>query len=143
FIVHNRLASGGFVIDGRTVTLADIRCPVLVFVGERDDIARPPSVRAISSAAPNAEVCEIPLRAGHFGLVVGSTSLNQTWPSVVEWLRWRAELGPRPRLIVDPQAQEARAHFEDEDDEVGAFDLDVDLDLFVDTAASAMSSVWK
>lgn len=143
FIVHNRLASGGFVIDGRTVTLADIRCPVLVFVGERDDIARPPSVRAITSAAPNAQVSEIPLRAGHFGLVVGSTSLNQTWPSVVEWLRWRAELGPRPHLIVDPNAQHPETRRDDEDDEIGGFELDVDIDLFVDTAASALTSVWN
>jgi len=37
----------GFVIEGRTLTLADITCPVLAFVGETDDIARPPGVRAI------------------------------------------------------------------------------------------------
>jgi len=41
-LVHNRLFSGGFVIEGRTLTLSDISCPVLTFVGETDDIARPP-----------------------------------------------------------------------------------------------------
>ncbi|MCA9628034.1 MAG: alpha/beta fold hydrolase [Myxococcales bacterium] len=143
FVVHNRLASGGFVIDGRSVTLADIRCPVLAFVGERDDIARPPSVRAIANAAPNAEVYEIPLPAGHFGLVVGSTSLRQTWPSVVQWLRWREGLGELPDLITDPNAEPEVPEFLDDDDEVGGFNLDVDIDLFVDTAASAVSSAWK
>ena len=29
FVVHNRMLSGGFVIDGKTVTLADITCPIL------------------------------------------------------------------------------------------------------------------
>ncbi|HEY6179206.1 MAG TPA: alpha/beta fold hydrolase, partial [Kofleriaceae bacterium] len=33
-IVGNRMASGGFVIDGHTVTLADITCPILYVVGE-------------------------------------------------------------------------------------------------------------
>ncbi len=141
FIVHNRLASGGFVIDGRTVTLADIRCPVLVFVGERDDIARPPSVRAIRAAAPSADVHEIALRAGHFGLVVGSTSLGQTWPSVVEWLNWREAQGPRPALLRDAASDAPAAY--DEDDEVSAFDLDVDIDLFVDTVSSSLLSIWK
>lgn len=41
FIVANRMASGGFIIDGRTVSLADLSCPLLFFVGLTDDIARP------------------------------------------------------------------------------------------------------
>lgn len=139
FVVHNRMASGGFVIEGRTVTLADIDVPVLCFVGERDDIARPPSVRAIVKAAPNAEVSEIPLRAGHFGLVVGSKSLSETWPSVTEWMRWQEGVGPKPRLITEQVEDPEQL----EDDEVSAFDLDVDLDLFVDTVTGAVGSVFK
>ena len=44
------------VIDGRTVTLADITCPILYFVGETDEIARAGSVRAIRDAAPASDV---------------------------------------------------------------------------------------
>ena len=40
-IVGNRMASGGFVIDGHTVTLADLTCPILYFVGSRDEMGRP------------------------------------------------------------------------------------------------------
>ncbi|RYE82664.1 MAG: alpha/beta fold hydrolase, partial [Myxococcales bacterium] len=58
-IVNNRMASGGFVIAGRTVALADIRCPVLYFVGRRDEIAFPAAVRAIRKAAPEAEMHEV------------------------------------------------------------------------------------
>ena len=65
------MLEGGFVIDDRTVTLADIACPILSVVGTVDEIARPPGVRAIRQAAPRAEVYELPLHAGHFGLVVG------------------------------------------------------------------------
>src|SRR5215475_14100656 len=92
-IVGNRMASGGFVIDGHTVTLADLASPILYFVGSRDEMGRPPAVRGIRKAAPKVDTMyEVPLKAGHFGLVVGSTALGVTWPSIVEWLRWREGL---------------------------------------------------
>ncbi len=99
FIVHNRMMSGGFVIDGRTVTLADLRSPVLYFVGTRDEIARPRAVRAIRKAAPGVPVFEVALPAGHFGLVVGGTANRSTWPTVLEWIHWREGQGPRPDLL--------------------------------------------
>ena len=39
FIVSNRMLSGGFVIDGRPVTLADIGGPILCFGGTKDAAA--------------------------------------------------------------------------------------------------------
>lgn len=89
FVAHNRMLQGGFVIDDRLVTLADIACPILIVVGEVDEIAPPPAVRAISRAAPRSEIYELTLRAGHFGLVVGSNATATTWPSVAGWARWR------------------------------------------------------
>lgn len=86
-LVANRLASGGFVVDGRLISLADLALPILVFVGERDDFAHPPAVRAIRRAAPRAEIHEVTLDAGHFGLVVGGRASAVTWPTVVEWIR--------------------------------------------------------
>jgi putative long chain acyl-CoA synthase len=86
FVVHNRMVSGGFVIDGRTISLADLTCPVLAFVGTHDEIAIPNSVSAIELAAPNADVHLEPLPAGHFGLVIGSRATKTTWPRVVTWI---------------------------------------------------------
>ena len=71
FIAHNRMLQGGFVIEDRTVTLADIDRPVLTVVGTVDEIAPAPGVRAIVRAAPRSEIYELSLHAGHFGLVVG------------------------------------------------------------------------
>ena len=53
---------------------------ILVFVGDSDTIAPPPSVRAIAAAAPRASTYQVRIPAGHFGLVVGSrqTSSNET-----------------------------------------------------------------
>ena len=99
FVTHNRMMTGGFAIKGQLVTLSDITCPVLAFVGEVDDIGQPVSVRAIKKAAPNAEVYEVMIRAGHFGLVVGSKAANITWPTVADWVLWVSGLEPRPANV--------------------------------------------
>jgi putative long chain acyl-CoA synthase len=108
FIAHNRMLEGGFVIEDRLVTLADIECPILYFVGEVDEIAPAPGVRAIHHAAPRAEVYEVSLRAGHFGLVVGSAATRTTWPVVAQWARWRAGEGelPESAVLVEHEAEE-------------------------------------
>ena len=100
FIAHNRMMTGGFAISGQLVTLTDITCPVLAFVGQVDDIGQPPSVRGIRRAAPNAEVYEYTIRAGHFGLVVGSKAAQQTWPTVADWVLWISGEGAKPNDIV-------------------------------------------
>ncbi|MEB2310437.1 MAG: alpha/beta fold hydrolase [Sorangiineae bacterium] len=142
FIVHNRMLSGGFVIDGRTVTLADIRCPVLCFVGSRDEIARPDAVRAIGRAAPSAELSELTVPAGHFGLVVGSTASRETWPAVIEWLRWRDAGGAKPPRFASEERgddePEALAEIEDL-----AFEEPLDIELFYDAARGTIESAWK
>jgi len=100
FIAHNRMLEGGFVIEDRLLTLADIGTPILSVVGTVDEIAPAAGVRAIRLAAPQAEVYELALRAGHFGLVVGSASNTITWPAVAGWARWRAGDGQLPDEVV-------------------------------------------
>jgi putative long chain acyl-CoA synthase len=110
FVTHNRMLSGGFVIGDRLVTLADVTLPVLTVVGEVDQIAPPRAVRAVRRAAPRADVYELTLRAGHFGLVVGSTASRTTWPVVADWAHWRDEgtdLPGQVRLIDDDEPDPA------------------------------------
>ena len=99
FIAHNRMMTGGFAINGQLVTLSDITCPVLAFVGEVDDIGQPASVRGIKRAAPSADVYEVMIRAGHFGLVVGSKAATHTWPTVADWVLWLSGRQDRPTSI--------------------------------------------
>lgn len=136
FIVANRMASGGFVIDGRTVSLADISCPILYFVGLRDDIARPASVRAIKSAAFNADTHEVGVRAGHLGLVVGSRALGEVWPTVTAWMRWVDEGGELPERLRP--VEEARI---DDVDDVAFDDIDLDVEDLYGFAAGAGKDV--
>ena len=99
FVAHNRMLEGGFVIEDRSLSLADIAVPVLSVVGTVDDIAPAGGVRAIRQAAPRAEVYELPLHAGHFGLVVGSLSTAVTWPTVAAWAHWRSGEGDLPENV--------------------------------------------
>lgn len=137
FVVHNRLVGGGFVIDGQTITLADIDVPILCFVGTRDEIARGPAIAAIREAAPKAEVYEIKLPAGHFGLVVGSMAIQKTWPTVVDWIHWRERMGPRPALIPAPKP---KVELDPEDAELGT---DIDFELFYEAALDTVRGAWK
>ncbi len=111
FVVHNRMLTGGFVIGDRMVTLADLTCPVLVFTGEVDEFAPPPTVRAVVHAAPRAEVYERALSTGHFGLVVGSKAAATTWPAVADWLEHVDGDGPLPDGVApcDPDAAAAES----------------------------------
>jgi len=99
FIAHNRMMTGGFSIHGDLVTLSDIDCPVLAVIGEVDDIGQPASVRGIKRAAPQADVYEFLIRAGHFGLVVGSKAASRTWPTVAAWVRWLDGGGDMPEGV--------------------------------------------
>ncbi len=115
FIAHNRLLEGGFVVDDRLLTLADLRTPILSVVGTVDEIAPAAGVRAIREAAPRADVYELALHAGHFGLVVGSTANEVTWPAVAGWIHWHDGDGELPDGVTEvpddagpPSAQPVR-----------------------------------
>ena len=109
FIAYNRMLEGGFVIEDRLVTLADIEGPILAAVGAVDQLAPAAGVRAIIQAAPRAEVYELDLRGGHFGLVVGSAASELTWPTVATWARWRDGEGEMPEAIFPMDEAEGSA----------------------------------
>ncbi len=135
FVVHNRMLSGGFVLDGRTVSLADITRPVLAFLGTHDELARPAAVRAIAKAAPAAAVSFVPVKAGHFGLVVGSTAVKLTWPTVAGWMRHHDEGAPLPEALRAPPARR------DDEPEEAAFDPDLG-DLALDALTDVARTLW-
>ncbi|MCX4094399.1 AMP-binding protein [Nocardia sp. alder85J] len=108
FVTHNRMMLGGFVIRDQPVSLAELKCPILAFVGEVDDIGQPAAVRGIVRAAPNADVYESDLVAGHFGLVAGGTATEVTWPRVRDWVCWQ-EGGDGPPPGIEPMPEHVEA----------------------------------
>ncbi len=139
FIVNNRMADGGFVINGKTVTLASINVPILCVIGGRDEIARPASVRAIHRASPDADIRELTVPAGHFGIVVGSRSLAITWPTVREWINWVNERGDLPVHLADSDP----VYLAEVDPDEALEDLDVGAELFYDLATDMVEGVWN
>jgi len=137
-VAHNRMLSGGFLIEDRLVTLADITLPVLTVVGQADVIAPPPSVRAVGAAAPRADVHELTLGAGHFGLVVGSAASRTTWPAVAGWARWCDEGAPLPDSIRKVEVPESPPAAADEGTRLG---LGVGLELAAGAGLGAARSV--
>jgi putative long chain acyl-CoA synthase len=107
-IADNRLLSGGLVIAGRPVTLANVSCPILTFIGDSDSIAPGGAVRAIRDAAPRARTYEVRMKSGHFGLVVGSRSSAITWPTVAEWVLWCDGEGRKPAAVSRIAAKSRR-----------------------------------
>jgi putative long chain acyl-CoA synthase len=100
-LLSNRLLQGGFLVDGRVCSLSDLNLALLYFVAERDDVAKPRAVRAIQRAAPQLkELYEVAVSTGHVGLVIGRRAFEITWPSVVAWLRWREDGGPKPAMLL-------------------------------------------
>lgn len=137
-VVHNRMLAGGIVIDGRTIALADITCPILYFIGQRDEMARPAAVRAIEQAAPHADCYPVEIKGGHFGIVVGSTSLKITWPTVVDWLNWHEGTGPRPaHLPVESSAVSDDRSAEPRDR------VPFDVELMYDVVTDAGRTLWN
>lgn len=143
FIVHNRMLSGGFVLAGRTVTLADIHCPILAFMGSHDEMARPASIRAITKAAPSAEVSFSTIEAGHFGIVVGSRATRETWPTVAGWMHHIEGHGPKPEALKGANEPEAPAAPVGADEPEGAnFNVDVELGFLADAVGDAAKEVF-
>ncbi len=103
-VVQNRLTRGGFVIAGRTASLADIKAPICCFWGMTDDLAQSASVLAIEKAT-SAEVHTVAIPAGHFGLVVGRAAMSHSWPTVVSWTASEDGLGPFEPPQFEPPSE--------------------------------------
>ena len=97
FIALNRMLEGGFVIEDRLVTLADIDWPILSVVGTVDEIApaawraRHPPGRAASprsTSSPSGPVTSAWSSARR--------RTTMTWPTVAAWARWRDGEGELP-----------------------------------------------
>ena len=92
FVTHNRMLRGGFTIEDRLVTLADIDSPILCFVGEVDEIAPPSSVRADPPRPRRGRTStRYRCRPGTSGSWSGARrreTRGRSWPA---WARWLSD----------------------------------------------------
>jgi polyhydroxyalkanoate synthase subunit PhaC len=78
-------------LGGTPVHLADIRCPFLSVLAERDHIAPEPSVAPVIRLVGSEDVEEVRLPAGHVGLMASRTASKATIPRIVDWIYRHSE----------------------------------------------------
>jgi polyhydroxyalkanoate synthase subunit PhaC len=83
----NGLVDGTFDLEGRTISVAAITAPVLVFGGASDGIAPIPSVRAaVPLLTGSREVRFEIVPGGHLGMLTGRGARGSTWQVLDEWI---------------------------------------------------------
>jgi polyhydroxyalkanoate synthase subunit PhaC len=101
FVRGNSLARGQMELGGRTIDLAAITVPVLVFAGNTDGIAPLPAVRAVLpllTGSPRVDFEVVP--GGHLGMLTGRAARGTTWQVIDEWVdEWSAGVAPAPTPV--------------------------------------------
>lgn len=87
---RNQLARGEFVIAGREVDLARIRCPLLNVVAEFDDVVHPRSSLPLIERAASDDRRNLTFSTGHVGAMVSGAAHKGLWPQIGAWLRERS-----------------------------------------------------
>jgi polyhydroxyalkanoate synthase len=113
FVKGNGLVGGVFELGERTIRIADVDRPVLVFGGATDGIAPIAAVKAVVpllSGSPEVRFEVVP--GGHLGMLTGRAARGTTWQVMDEWIdQWSsdaAEPGP-PDEAPDPDRGEPGA----------------------------------
>jgi polyhydroxyalkanoate depolymerase len=85
---ENRLAKGRFVALGRRILLNDIRCPVYLLAGDRDDITTKEQVFDAEKLLGTPKDCIVKklVPGGHIGLFMGAGTLRDHWPAIARWI---------------------------------------------------------
>lgn len=82
--VENRPALGCWEMDGHYIDPAEIDCPTLLFVPQKDRIVVPQSAHYLGQLIPKAEVRKVD--AGHIGMVTGRLAQSSLYSPLAKWL---------------------------------------------------------
>lgn len=87
FFRANDLAEGSVELGGRTISLSEVKVPVLVVAGENDTIAPEPAVQRLVGLLDNAAAVRFETApGGHLGVLTGRKSRATTWRYIDEFL---------------------------------------------------------
>ncbi|WAL69586.1 alpha/beta fold hydrolase [Amycolatopsis cynarae] len=96
FFRANDLAEGAVAVDGRVVSLADVRVPTLVIAGENDTIAPRRAVERLTSLLVNAPSVGFETApGGHLGVLTGRRARSTTWHHIDTFLDGQTGLHSR------------------------------------------------
>jgi poly(3-hydroxybutyrate) depolymerase len=89
---ENRLVRGSFMVLGRPVRLENIRCPLALVAGARDQITPPAQLWAAEHCVSSRRVLKVLTEGGHVGTFMGSAELKKHWPGIISWLKESEEV---------------------------------------------------
>jgi polyhydroxyalkanoate depolymerase len=86
---ENRFFNGEFVGLGKKLSLGDIRCPIFLLAGSKDDITPPAQVfnAELRLGTEKGHVEKMMAEGGHIGLFMGSKTLRENWPKIAGWIK--------------------------------------------------------
>lgn len=90
FYQKNKLVKGELLIRGQQVKLENIKANVLNISGERDHIALPCQVEALLDHISSVDKQYVCIPTGHMSIVYGKAAVQQTYPTVGNWLEERS-----------------------------------------------------
>jgi polyhydroxyalkanoate synthase len=88
---QNLLKTGVVPIGGRDVRLADITCPFLSVLGEKDHIVPLESGQGLCDLIGSDDKQELVVKAGHVGLFVGRSAHKGTLPPLCDWIEGHSD----------------------------------------------------
>jgi polyhydroxyalkanoate synthase len=89
FFKENRLIRGGLTLNGQSVLLKNVRCPLFNIYAKNDHLV-PPSASIPLGAHVGSEVYEeLAVDVGHIGMYVSGKSRKTVPSAIVNWLRAR------------------------------------------------------
>ena len=109
FVKGNALAEGEMEIGDRTIRLADITAPTLIFAGNTDGIAPIAAVRAVVPLLTGSREVRFEIvPGGHLGMLTGRAARGSTWRVIDEWVeQWTEEPAPTRATTRKPAAKKA------------------------------------
>lgn len=87
---NNGLTKPGFIkLNGQSVDLGKIECPLVIMAGKKDHITPPEQAFSLKHLVktPDHDIIEILTEGGHIGTLMGNEALRTNWTKVNEMLQ--------------------------------------------------------
>lgn len=88
--LQNPLASGEVVLHERKIQLKNIRCPLLIGAGDRDQLVPAHAIEPILAMVGSEDVSFSLIPGGHMGIMSNIKTANTFWPKLSAWLKQRS-----------------------------------------------------
>lgn len=86
FYQGNKLVSGGLIIGGQAISLANVTCPLLNIYALQDHLVPPASSQALKGKTGSSDYTELAFPGGHIGIYVSGKAQKEVSPAIGKWL---------------------------------------------------------